>query len=111
MADTNNVVLNVSASSYQTHINQLKSYISELSQQKSKLKEYRRQIGEIWKGESASQYTATMDKQIAKVEQAESALNKTLAAIQNILDSTNTIETQVISDVQDAEAEVDNLFT
>lgn len=110
MVNSTDMVLNVSTSSYQKHINQLQSYITTLSQQKEKLKSYRNQIDDIWKGDSATQYTNLMDKQIAKVDQAQEALTKTLAAIQNILRTTQDAESKVSSEIQDAAAVIDSLF-
>lgn len=107
---SSDMVLNVSVSSYQKHINQLQSYISTLAQQKEKLRSYRSQIDNIWKGESAAQYTNLMDKEIAKVDQAQQALTKTLEAIQNILNTTQEQNSAVNAQIQDAAATIDSLF-
>ena len=112
MANTTyGIILNVSTSSYSRHINQLQTYINTLVDQKGKLKGYRNKIDDIWKGESADSYKNTMDKQIAKVEQVETSLNKTLAAIQAQLQSSNTLNTSALSDIQDATSKIDKLFT
>ena len=102
---TEGIILNVSTSSYTRHINQLQTYINTLVSQKEKLKSYRNQIDDIWKGESADSYKNTMD------ELVETSLNKTLAAIQAQLQSSNTLNTSALSDIQDATSKIDNLFT